>query len=518
MLITFTCHTDRAPEVGHLLGKNPASVFEREFSGGTVWVFAPDVADDHLTVAMVTEIDAVGLVRGPTTFTGLDGYVNDRPYVANSLTSVALNVAFRTAMSGESKALPERVGERMRWEVHVPAVACDGGERLIADLFEPLGYTVACARLPLDPRFPAWGMSDVYDVRLAGEQTTAAVFNHLYVMLPVLDNAKHYYVAESEAEKLVHRGGDWLRTHPARDLIARRYLRYRRPLVTSALAQLRDPDGTPAEEEQEAGAEIGLPEPVGLAQPSDAAVPTAGVALEAVPAAAAHEAHQAHESGLHEQRLQAVMAAVRAVNATSLADLGCGEGRLLALALAERGLTRILGLDVSTRALTLAGRRLRLDDLAPAKRARIQIAQGSVLYRDARLRGFDVLAMVEVIEHLDPPRLGAMERIIFEHARPRRVVVTTPNREYNVVWEKLAPDALRHADHRFEWTRAECQSWAERVAATFGYTARREDIGPVEEGIGAPSQMVILDRAAPMAEERETAENADADGEEEAEK
>jgi SAM-dependent methyltransferase len=396
--------------------------------------------------------------------------------------------------------------------VHLPAVACDGGAPLIAEIFAPLGYTVACARLPLDPHFPAWGPSDIYDVRLEGEQSTAAVFNHLYVLLPVLDNAKHYYVAADEVEKLLSRGGDWLRTHPARELIARRYLRYRRPLVTSTLDQLRDPDAAPAAEPEAAtetdpaaAPELTLPVDDGAVLVPDETPGSEPVALAA----------KARELGLHEQRLRAVMAAVREINASSLADVGCGEGRLLALALAERGLTRILGLDVSMRALALARRRLRLDDLPPARRARIQIAQGSVLYRDARLRDFDVLALVEVIEHLDPPRLGAMERVVFEHARPRRVVITTPNREYNVVWEKLAADTLRHADHRFEWTRAECQAWAERVAAAYGYSARREEIGPAEEGIGAPSQMVVLDRVAPAAGERApipTAEPGGTDG------
>jgi SAM-dependent methyltransferase len=498
MLITFTCRAPRAPEVGHLLGKNPASVFERPFSGGTVSVFYSEVADDHITVAMITEVDTVGLVRGPAALAGLDQYVNDRPYVASSLTSVALNMAFRTAMNGESQALPERARERMRWSVALPAVACDEGETLIRELFEPLGYTVATERLLLDSQFPAWGMANLFQVRLEGELTTAEVFNHLYVLLPVLDNAKHYYVTESEVDKLLARGGAWLATHPARTLIARRYLRYRRPLVISTLARLRDPEAAVATDE-----ELEELEPTPASDPAALGVATKEEAATDLAAAEAPEALAAEpmglerkrqEMGLHEQRLRAVMAAVREADATSLADVGCGEGRLLALALAEPKLTRILGLDVSTRALTLARRRLHLDRLPPAQRARIEVAQGSLLYRDRRLEQFDVLAMVEVIEHLDPPRLGAMERVVFEHARPRRVVVTTPNREYNVVWEKLGGDALRHEDHRFEWTRAECQAWAERVATTYGYRARREDVGPAEGDLGAPSQLVVLDQ------------------------
>ncbi|HEV2237608.1 MAG TPA: methyltransferase, partial [Ktedonobacterales bacterium] len=461
------------------------------------------VADDHVRFALLTEVDGIGLVRGPAAVAGLDQYVNDRPYVANSLTSVALNVAFRTAMGGVCKALPERVAEPMRWDVMLPAVACDAGAESIAAIFAPLGYDVATERLPLDPTFPAWGPSDVYAVRLAGTQTVADLFNHLYVLLPVLDNAKHYYVTESETEKLLAHGGAWLAAHPARALIARRYLRYKRPLITSALGRLRDTDApdAPGDEAELAAVAIAEPgEPNAASAAAAEAAPASAAGDGDAPATAEPDASAvptggARDPGLHAQRLAAVMAAVRDSGATSLADVGCGEGRLLALALAEPGLTRILGLAVSTRALALAARRLRLDPLPPAKRARLAIAQGSVLYRDRRLEGFDALALVEVIEHLDAPRLGAMERVIFEHARPRRVILTTPNREYNTVWASLAEGAFRHEDHRFEWTRAECQAWADRVAAIYGYTARRSEVGPSDAALGAPSQMVVLDRA-----------------------
>jgi 3' terminal RNA ribose 2'-O-methyltransferase Hen1 len=198
--------------------------------------------------------------------------------------------------------------------------------------------------------------------------------------------------------------------------------------------------------------------------------------------------------GLHEQRLNAAIAAAREIGARSLVDLGCGEGRLLELTLREHQLTRILGLDVSSVALGRARRRLRLDTLPDAQRRRIDIAQGSLLYRDQRLDGFDMAAMIEVIEHLDAPRLGAMERVVFQHARPRRVVVTTPNREYNVRWEALGSERLRHGDHRFEWTRAEGRTWAERTAATYGYRVTQQELGPTDPDLGAPTQLIIFDR------------------------
>lgn len=473
MLITLTCSTPRAPEIGYLLGKNPASVFTRPFSAGTVHVFYPEVADDRVTIALLVEIDPVGLVRGPAALTRLDQYVNDRPYVASSLTSVAINTAFGSAMAGRAtREHAERLDERMRWEVSLPAVACDAGADLITRLFAPLGYTVAATRLPLDPTFPAWGEADLYSVRLEGEQTVQQALGHLYVLLPVLDNSKHYYVGADEADKLLAHGGAWLAAHPERELIARRYLRYKRPLVQSALARLAESDPALAPDAARADADVAA---------TEADTPTPPDPVEVA-------------LGLHEQRLNAVVAAVRAIGATSLADLGRGEGKLLARALAEPTLSRIFGMDVSTQALARAHRALHLDALPPTRRARITIAQGSLLYRDRRLEGFDAAALVEVVEHLDAPRLRAMERVVFQHARPRRVIVTTPNREYNVRWPAVGAQRLRHRDHRFEWTRAECQAWAEHVATTYGYRAACQELGPVDATLGAPSQLVIFDR------------------------
>ena len=466
MLLTLSCQTPNAAELGYLFAKHPGSVFERPFSAGTVWAFYPELSDDRLTIALITEIDAVGLVRGPAALAHLDQYVNNRPYVLSSLSSVALRVAFSSALAGSTKARPELLDQRVPWVARLPAVACAGGEDLLTRLFAPLGYTVTATRLPLDARFPGWGQSDIYSVGLAGAQTVRDLLGHLYVLLPVVDNGKHYYVGAEETEKLLSHAGSWLANHPERETIVKRYLRYQRPLVESALERLIARDETEPEESE-----------------SDA---------REEPDAEA-EALVARATGLHEQRLHAVMAAVRECAARSLADLGCGEGRLLALAMQEPSLTRIFGMDVSTRVLADARRRLRLETLPEAQSRRIEVAQGSLLYRDRRLAGFDAAALVEVIEHLDPTRLETMERVVFGHARPRRVIVTTPNREYNARWKSMPAGDLRHADHRFEWTRAECAEWAAHISERYGYSYRHELIGPEEEGIGAPSQMIVFD-------------------------
>ncbi len=199
------------------------------------------------------------------------------------------------------------------------------------------------------------------------------------------------------------------------------------------------------------------------------------------------------ERTLHEQRLDAVLTALLACGAQRVLDLGCGEGKLLRLLLADKQFTEILGLDVSIRSLEIAHRRLKLDRLPERQRERIRLLHGALTYRDERLANFDAAAIVEVIEHLDPARLKAFERVVFEHARPRTVVLTTPNREYNVVWETLPAGAMRHGDHRFEWTRAEFEAWGNRVAEQFGYTVRYTPVGPEVADVGAPSQMSVFE-------------------------
>ena len=158
------------------------------------------------------------------------------------------------------------------------------------------------------------------------------------------------------------------------------------------------------------------------------------------------------------------------------------------------GYQEVVGVDVSARALDAAERKLKLDMLPDAQRERIKLLQSPLTYRDKRLVGYDAAALVEVIEHFDPPRLEAAERNVFEHARPRTVVVTTPNREYNVRWATLPAGEYRHADHRFEWTRAEFSAWANGVAERHGYGVRFLPVGPEDAEVGPPTQMAVFER------------------------
>ena len=471
MLLTISTTRRPATDLGFLLHKNPGRPHVAELGFGTAHVVFPEATDERCEAAVLVEVDPVGLVRDgrhpAASRFALARYVNDRPYVASSFTSVAIGRLFGTAMTGRSKERQEVADQAIPLEAWLPVVPCRGGEGLARRLFEPLGYEVEARVLPLDPQFPEWGASPYLSLRLRGQVRLRNLLEHLFVLLPVLDDDKHYWVGSDEVDKLLRRGGQWLAAHPDHDLIVRRYLRHDQRLTRDALAALvadeaGDPDRADAEND-------------------------------------AREESAERRAGLHEQRLTAVLSVVSASGARSVLDLGCGSGKLLVRLLKEPALRRIVGMDVSYRALEAAGRRLRLDGMAPRQRERVTLLHGSLTYRDRRLDGFDAAAVVEVIEHLDPPRLGAFERALFGGARPGVVVVTTPNAEYNVLLQGLPAGSFRHPDHRFEWDRRQFADWAQGVAARHGYRAELSGIGPEGTGpdgagVGCPSQLAVFRR------------------------
>ena len=468
MYLSLTTTHAPATDLGYLLYKHPARVQTFPLNFGQAHVFYPEATEQRCTATLLVDVDPVKLTR-PTdrrNSFALQPYVNDRPYVASSFLSVAIANVYGTALAGRCKERPGLVDAPIPLVAKLAAVPCRGGETLLHQLFEPLGYAVQAERHKLDKNFPAWEDSAYFTLELRGTVTLQALLSHIYVLAPVLDEDKHYWVDEDEIEKLLRHGEGWLATHPLREQIAHGYLARQRGLTQSALARLAenavtdpaDVDMLQDEEEKQVEAQIERP------------------------------------FSLHQQRLAAVLQTLKSTGAARVLDLGCGEGQLLRLLLEERQFTEIVGLDVSSTSLARAEQRLHLDRLAEAQRARIRLLQGSLLYRDRRLAGYDAAALVEVIEHLEPERLPAFERVVFEFAQPRTVVLTTPNREYNGQWPALAAGSLRHRDHRFEWTRAEFAAWAERVAKEFGYSVDLHPLGEEVAGAGSPSQMAVFQK------------------------
>ena len=476
MLLTITTTCQPARDLGFLLHKNPSRLHTFDLTFGRAQVFYPEATDERCTVALLLEVDAIRLSRGPVggkrgAESGLEPYVNDRPYAASSFLSVAISETFGSALNGTSRERPELAETPIPLEARIAALACRGGDTFLRRLFEPLGYSVEARRLPLDSAFPEWGDSTYHDVTLRGTTRLKDLLSHLYVLVPVLDDEKHYWVGDDEVDKLLRRGEGWLPGHPERDEIVKRYLKHRRGLARVALARLLEVDEEVPETEVQSSVR------------SD------------------EEAVLEDKISLSEQRMGTVLSVLKAAGARRVVDLGCGEGQLLRALLGDHDFERIVGLDASLRSLEIAQERLGLDRLPPRQRQRIELLHGALTYRDKRLEGFDAATLVEVIEHLDLPRLGALERAVFEFARPSAVVVTTPNVEHNVHFENLPAGKFRHRDHRFEWTRAEFTRWAERVASTHGYDVRFLSIGRDDPKTGAPTQLAAFTLAgqAPVA-------------------
>ncbi|MFD4242208.1 3' terminal RNA ribose 2'-O-methyltransferase Hen1 [Streptomyces sp. NPDC058525] len=465
-----------ATDLGFLLHKHPDRVRVENQSHGTAHVFYPEATAQRCTAALMLEVDPVALVRrgqgkgrGGAPDAALAQYVNDRPYAASSLLAVALSGVFRTALKGQCALRPELPDQARPLRVEIPVLPARGGAALVHRLFDPLGWDLVRAEpIALDARFPEWGDSRYVRLVLEGELRLADALRQLYVLLPVLDDAKHYWIAPDEVDKLLRAGDGWLAAHPENGLISSRYLARHKRLTQDALERLElvrlaEADGSEVEELDNAVDESRDTEerPVPLAV----------------------------------RRREAILAALRGAGAQRVLDLGCGQGQLVQALLKDPAYTEVVGMDVSVRALNLAAKRLRLERMGERQSARVRLVQGSLAYTDKRLTGYDAAVLSEVIEHLDPERLPALEYAVFGSARPRTVLVTTPNVEYNVRWESLPAGHVRHGDHRFEWTREEFRAWAGSVAERYGYGVAFEPVGDDDPEVGPPTQMAVFTTA-----------------------
>jgi 3' terminal RNA ribose 2'-O-methyltransferase Hen1 len=462
VLLTLTSPASNATDLGYLLHKHPDRVQSFDLPVGTAHVFYPEASEARCTVALLLEVDPIGIVRGKR-FGGdgfaLSQYVNDCPYAASSMIAVALGKVFGTAMKGRCAARPDLEGRPLPLTIHVPAVPSDGGGALVESLFAPLGWSVTTRVEPLDPQIPRWGESRYVDTTLEGTMPLADALRHLYVLLPVLDGSKHYWVGSDEVDKLVRSGGAWLQDHPQRDVITRRYLAHQRSYVADATERLAAlDDATP-----------------------DLVVDPEEAEPRRVP--------------LVRRRVDAVLTAVKDVGARRVVDLGCGEGTLLRELISDVSFTEVVGVDVSARELQRAARRLGLERMPDTQRARLTLRQSSLTYRDPAIEGYDAVVLMEVIEHVDPERLPTLERNVFAHVRPGSVIVTTPNADHNLRYEHLVAGELRHPDHRFEWGREEFAAWATRTGAAHGYTVELRPVGDEDAAAGAPTQLALFRRA-----------------------
>lgn len=455
MLLTITNTTHPATDLGYLLHKHPDKHQVFELPYGNSHIFYPEASEEKCTAVLMLEINPVALTRGNernySEGFNLEQYVNDRPYVASSFLTSAFSKVLGSAMNGTCTPKPELPTKKMELTVTLPVIRCRGGEEMVRKFFEPLGYQVQLASIPLDENYPEWGMGNYFALTLSHYTTISALLTQLYVLIPALDNNKHYFIAEDEINKLLSKGEGWLKEHPEYETITRRYLLYRRGYARQALdTLLGNEEGEKTDETKEM------------------------------------------RVNLHQVRLEAVAEVLKATGAKSVADLGCGEGKLLRLLIKEPQFERIIGMDVSMRSLEVAIDRLYYHEMSPRMKERLTLIHGALTYVDKRLDGYDAAALVEVIEHLDAPRLEGLQRVVFGASKFRHVVVTTPNQEYNVLFETLPAGKMRHGDHRFEWTRAEFSDWCQSVSEQYNYRFETSPLGDVHETYGGPSQMAIF--------------------------
>jgi len=368
MLLTITTTHRPANDLGYLLHKHPERFQSFGLSFGKAHVYYPEVGAERCTACLLLDVDSVGLVRGknPDQSFLLAQYVNDRPYTASSFMSVAISQVFGSALQGRCKDRPELAATAIPLTARIDVLPVRGGERFLRAVFEPLGYEVGAIRFPLDERFPDWGESPYFSVTVGKTTTLAELLTHLYVLIPVFDGRKHYWVGDDEMEKLLAKGEGWLARHPEKEEIARRYLRFQPSLCRMALARIvqeEEPEETEDDDQPKEKAEEVLEKPISL----------------------------------NEQRLGAVVAALRASGAKRVLDLGCGAGSLLRELLRDKQFGEIVGLDVSIRTLEAAQRRLKVGRLPTVQANRLKLIHGSLMYRDKRLEGFAAAAVVEVV-------------------------------------------------------------------------------------------------------------------------
>lgn len=463
MLFTLTCTEPVATDIGFLLHKHPDRVQKFTLPFGQAHTYYPEATPDRCTFALQVDVDPIALARTKGGHqSSIAGYVNDRPYAAGSMLSTAIARVLGSALKGKCQVRPDLAKRSLPLEIRIPAVPAraghndPGGPELVKRLFGPLGWKVAADVKPYGPS--EWGDSPYVDVTLSGDHQLSEALNHLYVLLPVLDGTRHYFASPEDLDKLIRSGEGWLGNHPERDLIATRYLA-RREWVNDLMGRWSEQEDV---------------------DKSNAESPSR-IHAEDTP------------RSLRQQRRDAVVEILREVNARTVVDAGCGEGFYIRALLDDPSFTRIMGIDVSPTELERAEKRLNLERLPEQQRRRVTLRQSSVTYRDDELTGFDAIVLAEVIEHIDPQRLDSMETNIFHHAHPRTVIVTTPNRDYNVHYG-LKPGDLRHPDHRFEWSRTEFEDWARGVGIHHGYAVELRGIGESKTETGSPTQLALFFR------------------------
>jgi 3' terminal RNA ribose 2'-O-methyltransferase Hen1 len=443
-------------------------------SFGEGYVYFQENPQGDNSLSLLVDVDPLATVQGRGQLSHMDGlYVNDRAYVPSSLLTSALTKAFGTALSGRCKERPELASTPIDWTVSVPVVTSDWRTEILWSLFGPLGYEVRMAHVEREGHRSSHPdvASDLTGVKLCTTATMREVLSHLVVLIQVLDQDNHRWLDEQDLDPFMRRVEGWLPEHPYGMFILKRALKHQKHLIKAVIAKF------PAIVDSQAR--------------------ISSINSEMWDASQLEE-YADQPLSLNRQRFAVVQELIERLQPRSLVDLGCGDGSFIGF-LANGALLhpmeRIIGMDVSASELARAKTRMEHLSSLPGRRTPVEWLLGSLLYRDPRIKGLDMAILIEVIEHIDPWRLPALERQVFGEGGYASIVVTTPNREFNLIYGLSEEHSLRHRDHRFEWTRQEFQEWVQKIASQYGYEWQIQGIGTVSLDHGSPSQMVLFQKS-----------------------
>lgn len=472
MHITLKATGNNAGMISHLLAKNPYNTYDRTEKGARVRMVYTVFTEEEAEIVIQASPDSIDLVKNSPDSYDITQYINDREFVTSSLFCTYIRGALGTALNGKPKEdYAAWVTHPFALELSFGPVASDLPDAVVEGLFAPLGYQVTIERGKADYSFQLKNRSTVRYVTLSGHQTVQYALRQLLLLIPVLDNYKHYYISEEEFEKLKRYGEGWLQEHPMRELIIRRTLHF-----TNLIEQFEQSDFAATQTEKHAVQEQNHNHEQDQQQDQS---------LE--------EGKQQPVMRLNELRYQAIMDVIRKLpRRQKIVDFGSGEGKLSARMARIKGIEEIWAVEPSAYAQVRAVERFaKLERHADAIRPTPMM--GSLFYYDEQLRGKDVMILCEVIEHVDEHRLNRVMDTIVTEYQPGVLIVTTPNREYNEVY-RMDQQELRHGDHRFEWSRSEfrerCEQWIEEAP----YSLALEGIGEEVEGFGQPTQMAVFTR------------------------
>lgn len=447
MQLTIRATGQDAKVISYLLAKNPNNLYERSVNGHFIRMFYSQFAEEEVEVTFFVTPDPIGLSSNQSEIYDITSYINDREFVVSSIFCTFLRTALGTALNGKPKEdYISWVNHSFPLEFSFGPLASNLSNLEIEELFQPLGYEVAITYGEVNYRVNIKKKSTARYITLKGLTTLQKGLRQLFVLIPVLDNYKHYYIDEKEIEKIERYGEGWLDTHPQRQFILKQALRFKE---VYSLVERQSEEKQNTEVEQKVR--------------------------------------------LNDLRYEKIIQKVNEFkNRDTIVDLGSGEGKLSVKLGFVDGVKEILAVEPSESESIKALKRF---EKVQEKENFVMPKQiiGSLFYYDERLKNKDIIILCEVIEHIDAYRLPKIMRTILHDYRPKVLLITTPNKEYNEVYQ-LGDGAHRHSDHRFEWTREEFSDWCETQSEASEYNVTFDGIGEEHELYGYPTQMCIFTR------------------------